>query len=72
MDVTLIDFNYQILKYDCTLTHQCISVFQLKNVGFYFPWDKMWEVWRLQSESIPENAGAMNSFWGLVQLHETL
>jgi len=36
LDVTLIDFNHQILKYDCTLTHQCISVFQLKNVGLCF------------------------------------
>jgi hypothetical protein len=36
VDVTLIYFNHQILKYDCTLTHQCISVFQLKNVGLCF------------------------------------
>lgn len=41
VDVTLIDFNHQILKCDCTLTHQCISVFQLKNVGLCFLRDKM-------------------------------
>jgi len=37
LDVTLIDFNHQILKYDCTLTHQCISCISIEECGIVLP-----------------------------------